>query len=64
MFHKRHFEKNKNPNPVRNWGAPRKSISRRRDRSNKSRGLPKALEVWRKKMSAMMVVRFLVMKGT
>ena len=34
--------------PARYWGAPRKSISRRRDWSNKSRGLPKALKVLKK----------------
>ena len=29
-FIKDTLKENKNPNPVRNWGAPRKNISRRR----------------------------------
>ena len=43
--------------PARYWGAPRKSISRRRDWSNKSRGLPKALKVWKKITSRRKVVK-------
>ena len=45
-FSKDTLKKNKNPTPARNWGAPRKNISRRRGWSNKSRGSLKALEVW------------------
>ena len=47
-FSKDTLKKNKNPTPARNWGAPRKNISRRRGWFNKSRGLLKALEVWQK----------------
>ena len=47
-FSKDTLKKNKMFTPARYWGAPRKSISRRRDWSNKSRGLPKALKVWKK----------------
>ena len=48
VFLKRHFERKKKPNPVRNWGGPRENISRRRGESDKSRRSPKALEVWKK----------------
>ena len=48
VFLKRHFEKNKNPNRVRYWAWPRENISRRRGWPDKSRGSPKALEVWKK----------------
>ena len=47
-FIKDTLKKNKNRNPVRNWGVPRKNISRRREWSNKSRGLLNTLKVWRK----------------
>ena len=47
-FSKDTLKKNKKPNPVRNWGGPRENISRRRGWSDKSRGSPKALEVWKK----------------
>ena len=47
-FSKDTLKKNKKPNPVRNWGAPRENISRRREWSNKSRGLLNTLKVWRK----------------
>ena len=46
-FIKDTLKENKNPNPVRNWGARRKNISRRRGWSNWSGGLLKALEVWK-----------------
>ena len=46
VFLKGHFVKKKKFTPPRNWGAPRKNISRRRGWSNKSRGSLKALEVW------------------
>ena len=49
-FSKDTLKKNKKPNPVRNWGAPRENISRRRGWSNKSRGSLKTLEVWQKCM--------------
>ena len=49
VFLKRHFEKKiKKNNPVRYWGGPWENISRRRGWSDKSRGPPKALEVWKK----------------
>ena len=47
-FSKDTLKENKKPNPVRNWGGPRENISRRRGESDKSRGSPKALEVWKK----------------
>ena len=46
VFQKRHFEKNKMFTPARNWGVPRKFISRRKCWSHKSRGLAKWLKVW------------------
>ena len=46
VFQKRHFEKNKTSTPARNWGVPRKFISRRKCWSHKSRGLAKWLKVW------------------
>jgi len=46
VFQKRHFKKNKTSTPARNWGVPRKFISRRKCWSHKSRGLEKWLKVW------------------
>ena len=46
VFQKRHFKKNKTSTPARNWGVPRKFISRRKCWSHKSRGLAKWLKVW------------------
>ena len=46
VFLKGHFVKKKMFTPPRNWGVPRKIISRRRDWSNKSRGSALTLKVW------------------
>ena len=47
-FSKDTLKQKKKTNPVRNWGGPRENIYRRRGWSDKSRGSPKALEVWKK----------------
>ena len=46
VFLKGHFVKKKMFTPPRNWGVPRKIISRRRGWSNKSRGSALTLKVW------------------
>ena len=45
-FKKDTLKKNETFTPARNWGVPRKFISRRKCWSHKSRGLAKWLKVW------------------
>ena len=47
VLQKWHFEKNDTSTPAHNWGVPRKFKSRGKCWSHKSRGLAKALELWK-----------------